>query len=378
MLSTCNRTELYVGARGRRAASRPRDALARCSAAGPRARAGRLPAARRGAPRCTSSASRPASTRSCPARARSSARCATRAEAGAPGPFLDRLFRQAVQAGRKVRVETAIGEAPASVPSAAAALAQQVFGDLRRPAGAARRRRQDERADGAEPPLARRGVVAVANRTRRARRGARRAARRRGGRPRRRLPTSSRAADVVVASTSAPGFVLSARALPTPCAAGAAGRCCSSTSPFRATSIRRSAQLDGCFVYDIDDLEAVVEQTPRRPPPRGRRGPSALVAEEAERFREWQAALDVVPAIASLRARAEEIRAAELARRKAGSERCPRPSAARSRRSRRRSSTSSCTCRRCGSKEAAAAADGVVYADAVRHLFGLGRGGATA
>ncbi len=51
-------------------------------------------------------------------------------EAGAPGPMLDHLFRQALHTGRRVRVETAIGESPASVPSAAAALAQQVFGDL--------------------------------------------------------------------------------------------------------------------------------------------------------------------------------------------------------------------------------------------------------
>ena len=52
------------------------------------------------------------------------------ANAGSPGPFLDRLFRQALSTGRKVRVETAIGEAPSSVPAAGAALAQQVFGDL--------------------------------------------------------------------------------------------------------------------------------------------------------------------------------------------------------------------------------------------------------
>jgi glutamyl-tRNA reductase len=39
-----------------------------------------------------------------------------------------------------------------------------------------------------------------------------------------------------------------------------------------------------------------------------RRSGGAIVADEAERFREWQASLDVVPAIASLRARAEEIR----------------------------------------------------------------------
>ncbi|MDX6388018.1 MAG: glutamyl-tRNA reductase, partial [Gaiellaceae bacterium] len=51
-------------------------------------------------------------------------------DAGASGPLLDRLFRHALQAGRKARTETAIGENPASVASAAAALAEQVFGDL--------------------------------------------------------------------------------------------------------------------------------------------------------------------------------------------------------------------------------------------------------
>src|SRR5207247_8530863 len=72
-------------------------------------------------------------------------------------------------------------------------------------------------------------------------------------------------------------------------------------------------ELDGCFLYDIDDLEAVVAETLA-----GRRAEAAraeeLVAEEADRFRAWQASLDVVPAIASLRAWAEEIRTAELAK----------------------------------------------------------------
>src|SRR5262249_3874107 len=51
-------------------------------------------------------------------------------EAGAAGAFLDRLFREALHAGKKVRTQTAIGESPASVSSAAAALAEQVFGEL--------------------------------------------------------------------------------------------------------------------------------------------------------------------------------------------------------------------------------------------------------
>ena len=71
--------------------------------------------------------------------------------------------------------------------------------------------------------------------------------------------------------------------------------------------------VSGCFLYDIDDLQAVVDETlagRRREAERA----EGIAAAEAERFAEWQASLDVVPAIASLHARAEEIRAAELAK----------------------------------------------------------------
>ena len=69
-----------------------------------------------------------------------------------------------------------------------------------------------------------------------------------------------------------------------------------------------------CFLYDVDDLEAVVAGNDLRAAREGRTRPERLVAEEADQFREWQAALDVVPTIASLRALAEEIRDSELAR----------------------------------------------------------------
>ena len=127
-------------------------------------------------------------------------------------------------------------------------------------------------------------------------------------------------------------------------------------------------ELESCFLYDVDDLEAVVAETIS-----GRRGEAAraerLVAAEAERFREWQASLDVVPTIASLRALVEEIRDRELA--KAGGRLSERE----------RRNVESVTSQILAKllhlptirlKEAAAAADGVVYADVVRHLFGLG------
>ncbi|HZB24023.1 MAG TPA: hypothetical protein VE444_09275, partial [Gaiellaceae bacterium] len=96
-----------------------------------------------------------------------------------------------------------------------------------------------------------------------------------------------------------------------------------------------------------------------------------LVADEAERFRAWQASLDVVPAIASLRALAEDIRRRELERVEA---RLGRLTDA------ERRAVEAMTAQIVNKllhmptirmKEAAAAADGVFYADTVRHLFGL-------
>src|SRR3954466_15764401 len=52
-------------------------------------------------------------------------------EHGQPGLLLDRLLHDALHAGKRARAQTTIAESPASVSSAAAALAQQVFGDLK-------------------------------------------------------------------------------------------------------------------------------------------------------------------------------------------------------------------------------------------------------
>ena len=72
-------------------------------------------------------------------------------------------------------------------------------------------------------------------------------------------------------------------------------------------------ELHGCFLYDIDDLQSVVEETLT-----GRRGEAiraeAIVAGEGERFHQWLGSLDSVPAITSLRERAEAIRRGELAK----------------------------------------------------------------
>jgi glutamyl-tRNA reductase len=291
-------------------------------------------------------------------------------DTGFPGPLLDRLFRQALHAGRRARVETAIGESPASVPAAAAALAQQVFDELGGRnvllVGAGKMSEltaRNLRSRGAT-------ITAVANRTLE---HGENLARQLGARA---IGLDALAcelgdADIVVSSTSAREFVLDAAAASASLRARR-GR----AILFVDLAVPRDidpalAGIDGCFVYDIDDLEAVVEaslDSRRVEAVRAER----IVALEAERFREWHASLVVVPAITSLHARAEEIRSTELAKAEGRLGRLQEAD-----RKLVEAVTSQIVAKllhlpTVRLKEAAAAADGVVYADVVRHLFGLG------
>jgi glutamyl-tRNA reductase len=273
-------------------------------------------------------------------------------EAGTGGALIDRVFRHALHAGRKVRAQTAIGESPASVSAAAAALAEQVFGDLA----------------GSNILLVGAGKVSgQASRNLRSR-GANIAFVANSKTDRDELEREIARADVVVSSTTASGYVLDAETVER----ARHGR----RILFIDLAVPRDLdpaihELDGCYLYDIDDLDAIVAETLV-----GRRSEAeraeSIVAAEAEKFHEWQASLEIVPAIASLRARAEEIREQELARAEAVLGRLDDS---------QRRAIEAVTSRIVDKllhmptvrlKQAAAAADGVVYAEAVRHLFGLG------
>jgi glutamyl-tRNA reductase len=289
-------------------------------------------------------------------------------EAGAPGAILDRLFRQALHAGKKARAETAIGESPASVSSAAAALAQQVFGDL----------------DGCRVLLVGAGHVAELTARSLAARGASIAfvanrspqrahelAGRFGAEAIRLEEAADRLAgvDVLLSATGSPERTLTRGHVE------AALRDRKGRPLFLIDlAVPRNLdpeihEVDGCFLYDIDDLESVVAAGlagRRREAARA----EAIVATEAERFRAWHASREVVPEIASLRAWAEEIRAAELERARARLGLSDDQHAA----------VESVTAQIVAKllhlptvrlKEAAAGANSGSYAEAVRHLFGL-------
>ena len=290
-------------------------------------------------------------------------------EAGAVGPLLHRLFAQALHVGRRVRTETRVGENPGSVSEAAAELVSSVFGDLegRRilVLGAGKM------AEIAVTSLVDRGVESPTIVNRSADRAQELAERFRGrGVGLEALLDELATADVVVASTGSTDVLLKAEQVEETMRLRRG-------QPVFFIDIAVPRDLDpaindlaDCYLYDIDDLDSVVAESMA-----GHREESvkaeSIVAEETAAFMAWQASLDVVPAIASLRAMAEDIRAAEL-------ERAEARLGTLSERERRvvEALTSQIVNKllhlpTVRMKQAAAGTDGVVYAEAVRHLFGL-------
>ena len=170
------------------------------------------------------------------------------------------MFRQALRAGKRVRTETAIAENPASVSSAAAELASRVFGELDGcrilVIGAGKI------SELAAVNLISRGVatVLVANRTIER---AEPLARRFGGRAIAfdAVEDELGRTDIVISSTSAPGFVLTAAQVQRALKARK-GR----PIFFIDIAVPRDLdpainQLEGCYLYDIDDLRDIVEES---------------------------------------------------------------------------------------------------------------------
>ena len=119
--------------------------------------------------------------------------------------------------------------------------------------------------------------------------------------------------DIVISGTGAGGFVLG----PELVASAAAGRNGNDLLLLDVAVPRdidpAVRELSGVRLFDIDDIEAV-----SRANLRGRRREvlrvEAHVEDEVEGFMNWWRSLDVVPIIAALRERAEEIRDRELER----------------------------------------------------------------
>jgi glutamyl-tRNA reductase len=224
---------------------------------------------------------------------------------GVTGPVSNRLFRDALAAGKRVRSETEVSRANVSVSSVAVSLAAEFLGDL-----AGKRVLvigAGENAELTARALADRGVDAlfVANRRYDRALGL---AQRFGGRAVSfdDLPRELENADIVVSATGAPHQIVGREELEY-VAASRMGR------PLVLLDLAVPRDIDpgvrdcpGIALYDMDDLEQAVARNLSV-----RQGEAdeatALVREEVERFESWLSSLDVVPTISALRRRGDEI-----------------------------------------------------------------------
>jgi glutamyl-tRNA reductase len=219
---------------------------------------------------------------------------------GTAGPIANRLFNDALGAGRRARSATGISRAPVSLSSVAVELARRALGDLE-----GRRALVIGSGKGGElaaRALASRGVRVASVASRRRERAAGLAARFGG------VPVEMDAvvreldsADIVVSCTSSPRPILRRGEL--------AGRLRGDSGPVVMVDmavprdIEASAgALPGVVLHDLDDLQREITRNAGL-----RRADVAAAAEvierDVERFGDWLAGLEVVPTIAALRER---------------------------------------------------------------------------
>ncbi|MGD0786986.1 MAG: glutamyl-tRNA reductase [Terracidiphilus sp.] len=225
---------------------------------------------------------------------------------------LEHLLQSAFAAAKKVRSETEIGSSSVSIASVAVDMARKIFGSL---AG----RTVFLVGAGKMSELAARhlvhqgaGAILVSNRTQER---ARRMAEEFSGRviPFEKLYDAASEADIVISSTGAPHPIFRREH-------GQAFLHRRRNRPmfFIDIAVPRDVdpamgKLEGIFVYDIDDLQAVAASHMAE---RSREASDAetLIAAEVERFHQRQRTVNVAPAIVALQRQGEEIRQSELRR----------------------------------------------------------------
>jgi glutamyl-tRNA reductase len=226
------------------------------------------------------------------------------------GPVLHRLFQSALQTAGRVRAETALGRGAASVSSAAVRLARQIFGSLH-----GRRAMvlgAGEMADLALECLAAEGVRAtvVANRTHdraqvlAARHGARAVHYDEAW-------ATLGEVDVLLCSTASPVPIVTVPRMRDVAAARGDRPLCVLDIALPRDVDPRVRELENVFLYDLDDLQDVVRASLER---RREEQPAAerLVQEETARYLAWLGGLSAVPALTQFRRRMDAVREREL------------------------------------------------------------------
>jgi glutamyl-tRNA reductase len=215
---------------------------------------------------------------------------------GATGPIANRLFQDALHAGKRVRTETGISRSPASVASVAVDLAQRTLGGLAGRhvlvIGAGKHGELTART------LAEQGAdtVFVASR---AHDRAGSLARRFGGAAVRfdDLPEQLARADLVLTCTACPYRVLTRTDLAT-----VAGRLVVIDTAVPRDVDPSARDLPGVDLYDLDDIERELARNLSAREEEALRA-EPIVEQEVASFERWLASLDVVPTISALHER---------------------------------------------------------------------------
>jgi glutamyl-tRNA reductase len=231
------------------------------------------------------------------------------------GRFLDAVLQKALNISKRVRTETAIGNAPVSIPYAAVELTRQIFGTLADKKvlllGAGKMSELSARG------LLNHGASSVRVITRTLEHAVELAAKLDGIA----VPFEERwqhmaDADIIISSTSCPHTILSREEAQLMMHERQARR--RNDQPLVIVDIAMPRDIDsavrdveGIFLYDLDDLENVVDHNA------GEREAAAAEAQkilqsEAQGFRRKLMAERVVPTIVALRTRLDEICRQEL------------------------------------------------------------------
>ncbi|MDR0788057.1 MAG: glutamyl-tRNA reductase [Gemmatimonadota bacterium] len=228
------------------------------------------------------------------------------------GPMLNRLFQTALSVGGRVRTETHVGLGAASISTAAVELAKKIFGTLR-----GRRALVMGAGEMSEVTLELlcsegvRGTI-VTNRT-----FARAVemAGRWGGQavPWDDFPRAIHGVDIVICSTAAPHPVITLERFRKAMPKGASRPLCIIDIAIPRDVEPLVGDEPNVFLYNIDDLRQVIDDSLER---RRSEVPRAdeIVAEVGEEYWNWYAGLAVVPTIRDLREKGEVLRQGELDR----------------------------------------------------------------
>ena len=225
------------------------------------------------------------------------------------GRVLSRFFQQAVKVGKRVRTETTIGTGAVSVSSAAVGLARKIFGELSGKQaiilGAG------ETSELTLSLLINSGVetVLVANRT--YRKAVQLALTYHGSAVKYdEFPDFLSQVDILISSTASSGYILEPKRI---------GEILQRrVRPIFMIDLAVPRDIDpalanhaNCFLYNLDDLEDVIQQNAaERASQVGL--VEEIVASEAANFMRWYESLAVVPLLKSLHESVEHIRSAEV------------------------------------------------------------------